>query len=130
MNHCTTRKTCATSFLGLLGGQIDIRFNTACLILTECVGSADKIKRENGAGSESVSEKKRRKRKSSTPQHKEKTTDNWQSKLAEFPPIREKSDNFFQSGKSGENRWFTASIREKISKSGNIFKHDKKPQKG
>ena len=48
----------------------------------------------------------------------------WQSG---FPPIREirefreNFEDFFQSGKSGENRGFSAKIREKNFKSGNFF---------
>ena len=44
-----------------------------------------------------------------------------------FPPIREirefreNFEVFFQSGKSGKNRGFSAKIREKIFKSGNFF---------
>ena len=42
-----------------------------------------------------------------------------------FPPIREireNFENFFQSGKSGENTVFSAKIREKNFKSGKFFK--------
>ena len=35
--------------------------------------------------------------------------------------IREIFEDFFQSGKSGKNRGFSAKIREKIFKSGNFF---------
>ena len=41
-----------------------------------------------------------------------------------FPPIREireHFEDFFQSGKSGKNRGFSAKIREKFFKSGNSF---------
>ena len=41
-----------------------------------------------------------------------------------FPPIREireHFEDFFQSGKSGKNRGFSAKIREKNFKSGNSF---------
>ena len=44
--------------------------------------------------------------------------------LTGFPPIREFRENFedfFQSGKSGKKRGFSAKIREKIFKSGNFF---------
>ena len=44
--------------------------------------------------------------------------------FAGFPPIwefRENFEHFFQSGKSGKNRGFSAKIREKIFKSGNFF---------
>ena len=44
--------------------------------------------------------------------------------LSGFPPIREIRENFedfFQSGKSGKNRGFSAKIREKNFKSGNFF---------
>ena len=43
---------------------------------------------------------------------------------AGFPPIREFRENFedfFQSGKSGKNRGFSAKIRGKNFKSGNFF---------
>ena len=43
---------------------------------------------------------------------------------AGFPPIRgfrENFEDFFQSGKSGKNRGFSAKIREKNFKSGNFF---------
>ena len=43
-----------------------------------------------------------------------------------FPPIREFRENFedfFQSGKSGKNKGFSAKIREKNFKSGNFFQN-------
>ena len=44
--------------------------------------------------------------------------------ISGFPPIREFRENFedfFQSGKSGKNRGFSAKIRGKNFKSGNFF---------
>ena len=41
--------------------------------------------------------------------------------IREFREIRENFEDFFQSGKSGKNRGFSAKIREKIFKSGNFF---------
>ena len=51
---------------------------------------------------------------------------------AGFPPIREFRENFedfFQSGKSGKNRGFSAKIREKISNQGTFFQTIFKPFK-
>ena len=47
-----------------------------------------------------------------------------------FPPIseiRENFEDFSQSGKSGENRGFSAKIREKISNQGTFFQTIFKP---
>ena len=41
--------------------------------------------------------------------------------IIRVPTDQGKIEDFFQSGKSGKNRGFSAIIREKILKSGNVF---------